>query len=83
MLMLYVCSFVFLFFQNISEEISKMSEKPPFGPPATLPATTEDDSFGSRKARSSFGKGFFKIRGKKSGSTPNLGKSIPLNLAAV
>uniref|UniRef100_A0A8D3A1C7 PPFIA binding protein 1b n=1 Tax=Scophthalmus maximus TaxID=52904 RepID=A0A8D3A1C7_SCOMX len=60
---------------NISEEISKTSEKPPFGPPATLPATTEDDSFGSRKARSSFGKGFFKIRGKKSGSTPNLDRS--------
>uniref|UniRef100_A0A8D3CYG1 PPFIA binding protein 1b n=1 Tax=Scophthalmus maximus TaxID=52904 RepID=A0A8D3CYG1_SCOMX len=68
-------SFVFLFFQNISEEISKTSEKPPFGPPATLPATTEDDSFGSRKARSSFGKGFFKIRGKKSGSTPNLAET--------
>uniref|UniRef100_A0A8D3BX73 PPFIA binding protein 1b n=1 Tax=Scophthalmus maximus TaxID=52904 RepID=A0A8D3BX73_SCOMX len=68
-------TFVFLFFQNISEEISKTSEKPPFGPPATLPATTEDDSFGSRKARSSFGKGFFKIRGKKSGSTPNLDRS--------
>uniref|UniRef100_A0A8D3CXE5 PPFIA binding protein 1b n=1 Tax=Scophthalmus maximus TaxID=52904 RepID=A0A8D3CXE5_SCOMX len=57
------------------EEISKTSEKPPFGPPATLPATTEDDSFGSRKARSSFGKGFFKIRGKKSGSTPNLAET--------
>ncbi|XP_035497688.1 liprin-beta-1b isoform X2 [Scophthalmus maximus] len=61
--------------KNISEEISKTSEKPPFGPPATLPATTEDDSFGSRKARSSFGKGFFKIRGKKSGSTPNLAET--------
>uniref|UniRef100_A0A8D3E7H3 PPFIA binding protein 1b n=1 Tax=Scophthalmus maximus TaxID=52904 RepID=A0A8D3E7H3_SCOMX len=72
---LALLSFVFLFFQNISEEISKTSEKPPFGPPATLPATTEDDSFGSRKARSSFGKGFFKIRGKKSGSTPNLDRS--------
>ncbi|XP_069383894.1 liprin-beta-1b isoform X6 [Paralichthys olivaceus] len=59
-----------------SEENSKMSEKPPLGPSATLPATAEDDSFGSRKARSSFGKGFFKIRGgKKSGSTPNLDRS--------
>ncbi|XP_019934424.1 liprin-beta-1b isoform X12 [Paralichthys olivaceus] len=59
-----------------SEENSKMSEKPPLGPSATLPATAEDDSFGSRKARSSFGKGFFKIRGgKKSGSTPNLAET--------
>lgn len=63
--------------KNTSEEISKMSEKPPLNPSATLPpATTEDDSFGSRKARSSFGKGFFKIRGgKKTGSTPNLDRS--------
>uniref|UniRef100_A0A667YVN2 PPFIA binding protein 1b n=1 Tax=Myripristis murdjan TaxID=586833 RepID=A0A667YVN2_9TELE len=58
-----------------SEEI-KISEKPPMGPSATLPATTEDDSFGSRKARSSFGKGFFKIRGgKRTASTPNLAET--------
>ncbi|XP_029289209.1 liprin-beta-1b isoform X2 [Cottoperca gobio] len=62
--------------KNTSEEISKISEKPPVSPSATLPRTTEDDSFGSRKARSSFGKGFFKIRGgKKTGSTPNLDRS--------
>ncbi|XP_047451472.1 liprin-beta-1b isoform X2 [Mugil cephalus] len=59
-----------------SEEISRMSEKPPMGPSATLPASAEDDSFGSRKARSSFGKGFFKIRGgKKTTSTPNLDRN--------
>ncbi|XP_053282744.1 liprin-beta-1b isoform X7 [Pleuronectes platessa] len=59
-----------------SEENGKMSEKPPLSPSATLPANTEYDSFGSRKARSSFGKGFFKIRGgKKSGSTPNLAET--------
>uniref|UniRef100_A0A673CZQ1 Liprin-beta-1-like n=1 Tax=Sphaeramia orbicularis TaxID=375764 RepID=A0A673CZQ1_9TELE len=59
-----------------SEEITKISEKPPIGPSATLPATTDDESFGSRKARSSFGKGFFKIRGgKKTTSTPNLDRS--------
>lgn len=53
-------------------------------PSATLPATAEDDSFGSRKARSSFGKGFFKIRGgKKTASTPNLGKSKPHNVATI
>ncbi|XP_053174775.1 liprin-beta-1b isoform X2 [Scomber japonicus] len=62
--------------KNTSEEVSKISEKPPMCPSATLPATTEEDSFGSRKARSSFGKGFFKIRGgKKTGSSPNLDRS--------
>ncbi|XP_063757021.1 liprin-beta-1b isoform X2 [Eleginops maclovinus] len=62
--------------KNASEEISKMSDKPPVGSSATLPASTEDESFGSRKARSSFGKGFFKIRGgKKTGSTPNLAET--------
>uniref|UniRef100_A0A3Q3IWS2 SAM domain-containing protein n=1 Tax=Monopterus albus TaxID=43700 RepID=A0A3Q3IWS2_MONAL len=59
--------------KTTGEEIKKISDKPPIGPSATLPATTEDDSFGSRKARSSFGKGFFKIRGgKKTTSSPNL-----------
>ncbi|XP_041650869.1 liprin-beta-1b isoform X2 [Cheilinus undulatus] len=62
--------------KDTSEEISRISEKPPLGPSATLPANTQDDSFGSRKARSSFGKGFFKIRGgKKTSSTPNLDRS--------
>ncbi|KAM4553394.1 liprin-beta-1b isoform 3-T3 [Fundulus diaphanus] len=59
-----------------SEESSKMSEKPPMNPSATLPASVEDSSFGSRKARSSFGKGFFKIRGgKKTSGSPNLDRS--------
>ncbi|XP_033997139.1 liprin-beta-1b isoform X5 [Trematomus bernacchii] len=66
--------------KNASEGISKMSGKPPVGSSvgssATLPASTEDESFGSRKARSSFGKGFFKLRGgKKTGSTPNLAET--------
>ncbi|KAM8893008.1 liprin-beta-1b isoform 2-T2 [Spinachia spinachia] len=52
---------------------AETSEKPPTGPRTTSPASTEDESFGSRKARSSFGKGFFKLRGgKKTTSTPNL-----------
>lgn len=60
--------------KNTSED--KLSEKPPLGSSATLPVSTEDDSFGSRKARSSFGKGFFKIRGgKKTTSAPNLDRS--------
>uniref|UniRef100_UPI0037E934DE liprin-beta-1b isoform X2 n=1 Tax=Semicossyphus pulcher TaxID=241346 RepID=UPI0037E934DE len=62
--------------KNASDEVSPVSEKPPMSPSATLPANTQDDSFGSRKARSSFGKGFFKIRGgKKTASTPNLDRS--------
>uniref|UniRef100_A0A672JGN8 PPFIA binding protein 1b n=1 Tax=Salarias fasciatus TaxID=181472 RepID=A0A672JGN8_SALFA len=59
-----------------NEKISTLSEKPPMSPSATLPATSEDDSFGSRKARSSFGKGFFKIRGgKKPSGAPNLAET--------
>uniref|UniRef100_A0A671XPB8 PPFIA binding protein 1b n=1 Tax=Sparus aurata TaxID=8175 RepID=A0A671XPB8_SPAAU len=77
---IFLKAYCVLFSQNTSEEIIKISEKPPISPtatlPANLPATTEDESFGSRKARSSFGKGFFKIRGgKKTNSTPNLDRS--------
>ncbi|XP_030586871.1 liprin-beta-1b isoform X4 [Archocentrus centrarchus] len=62
--------------KKTSEEISKLSEKPPMNPSATLPATIDDDAFGSRKARSSFGKGFFKIRGgKKTAGSPNLAET--------
>ncbi|XP_014893590.1 liprin-beta-1b isoform X7 [Poecilia latipinna] len=61
---------------STSEENDKISEKPPMNPSATLPASVVDDSFGSRKARSSFGKGFFKIRGgKKTSSSPNLAET--------
>lgn len=71
--------------QNMNEEISKTSEKPPLCPSATLPAsaTMEENGFGSKKARSSFGKGFFKIRGgKKTSSSPNLGKCVSHDIAA-
>ncbi|XP_011605467.1 liprin-beta-1b isoform X4 [Takifugu rubripes] len=64
--------------KNMNEEISKTSEKPPLCPSATLStsATMEENGFGSKKARSSFGKGFFKIRGgKKPSSTPNLAET--------
>uniref|UniRef100_A0A8C7LD99 PPFIA binding protein 1b n=1 Tax=Oncorhynchus kisutch TaxID=8019 RepID=A0A8C7LD99_ONCKI len=57
------------------EEISKISERPPKSPSSSHPVTTEDDRFGNKKARSSFGRGFFKIKGgKRTASTPNLGK---------
>uniref|UniRef100_A0A8C7FNY5 PPFIA binding protein 1b n=1 Tax=Oncorhynchus kisutch TaxID=8019 RepID=A0A8C7FNY5_ONCKI len=47
-------------------------ERPPRSPSSSRP---EDDSFGTKKARSSFGRGFFKIKGgKRTASTPNLGK---------
>ncbi|CAL9697394.1 unnamed protein product [Knipowitschia caucasica] len=68
--------------KNSSEENRKHGGRPPLGPSSTLPSSTlpasiQDDSFGSRKARSSFGKGFFKIRGgKKTSSTPNLDRSL-------
>uniref|UniRef100_A0A8C9T358 PPFIA binding protein 1a n=1 Tax=Scleropages formosus TaxID=113540 RepID=A0A8C9T358_SCLFO len=50
------------------EEVSKMSTLPP-----KSPTPADDDSFGTRKARSSFGRGFFKIKGgKRTASAPNL-----------
>ncbi|XP_024137358.1 liprin-beta-1b isoform X3 [Oryzias melastigma] len=59
-----------------NEEMSKTREKPPISSTAPSQSSTEDDSFGSRKARSSFGKGFFKIRGgKKTTGTPNLAET--------
>ncbi|XP_075998288.1 liprin-beta-1b isoform X2 [Genypterus blacodes] len=65
--------------KNIIEEISKVREKPPMCPPAPAPApatAVDDETFGSRKARSSFGKGFFKLRGgKRTASTPNLAET--------
>uniref|UniRef100_A0A668A0B1 PPFIA binding protein 1a n=1 Tax=Myripristis murdjan TaxID=586833 RepID=A0A668A0B1_9TELE len=42
----------------------------------TKASTTGDESFGTKKARSSFGRGFFKIRGsKRTSSAPNLDRS--------
>nr|XP_057932176.1 liprin-beta-1b isoform X4 [Doryrhamphus excisus] len=62
--------------KNTSEEIIQMGEKLSANPPAASISTTEEDSFGSKKARSSFGKGFFKLRGgKKTGNSPNLDRN--------
>uniref|UniRef100_W5NDQ0 PPFIA binding protein 1a n=1 Tax=Lepisosteus oculatus TaxID=7918 RepID=W5NDQ0_LEPOC len=53
------------------EEISKFGSLPPKSP---RQAGSVDDSFGTRKARASFGRGFFKIKGgKRTASAPNLG----------
>uniref|UniRef100_A0A8C2B5A1 PPFIA binding protein 1b n=1 Tax=Cyprinus carpio TaxID=7962 RepID=A0A8C2B5A1_CYPCA len=61
----------------------RASEKVNFNSITTLPPrspsssrTAEDDSFGSRKMRSSFGRGFFKIKGgKRTASAPNLAET--------
>ncbi|XP_049422783.1 liprin-beta-1 [Epinephelus fuscoguttatus] len=49
------------------------------GPGSSPPVranTTADDSFGTKKARSSFGRGFFKLRGgKQTASVPNLAET--------
>ncbi|XP_024254659.1 liprin-beta-1 isoform X1 [Oncorhynchus tshawytscha] len=56
------------------EDIGKISERPPRSPSSSRP---EDDSFGTKKARSSFGRGFFKIKGgKRTASTPNLAETV-------
>lgn len=53
------------------EEFNKITTLPPKSP--TVPRLSEDDSFGTKKARSSFGRGFFKLKGgKRTASAPNL-----------
>ncbi|XP_076015952.1 liprin-beta-1 isoform X2 [Genypterus blacodes] len=43
---------------------------------STKASATSDDSFGTKKARSSFGRGFFKLRrGKQTASIPNLAET--------
>ncbi|XP_077452910.1 liprin-beta-1b isoform X6 [Stigmatopora argus] len=57
-------------------DVTQTVDKPPVNSTAVSLVTTEDDSFGSKKARSSFGKGFFKLRGgKKSGNSQNLAET--------
>ncbi|XP_066561522.1 liprin-beta-1b isoform X6 [Amia ocellicauda] len=56
------------------EEISKFGSLPPKSPNCS--GSADDESFGTRKARSSFGRGFFKIKGnKRTASAPNLDRS--------
>ncbi|XP_058883028.1 liprin-beta-1-like isoform X2 [Acipenser ruthenus] len=56
------------------EEISTFSALPPTPPGQS--GSVDDESFGSRKARSSFGRGFFKIKGsKRTASAPNLAET--------
>uniref|UniRef100_A0A671KVE9 Liprin-beta-1-like n=1 Tax=Sinocyclocheilus anshuiensis TaxID=1608454 RepID=A0A671KVE9_9TELE len=63
-----ICQFCFFEF----DEFNKITTLPPRSPSSSR--TAEDDSFGTRKMRSSFGRGFFKIKGgKRTASAPNLG----------
>ncbi|XP_073400377.1 liprin-beta-1 isoform X2 [Dendrobates tinctorius] len=58
-----------------SPDSGKFETLPP-RPPAHA-VTAEEENFGTRKARSSFGRGFFKLKNpnKKTSSTPNLDRS--------
>uniref|UniRef100_A0A673LYH8 Liprin-beta-1-like n=1 Tax=Sinocyclocheilus rhinocerous TaxID=307959 RepID=A0A673LYH8_9TELE len=61
------------------DEFNKITTLPPKSPSSSH--TAEDDSFGTRKMRSSFGRGFFKIKGgKRTASAPNLGMTSILLL---
>ncbi|KAK1167118.1 liprin-beta-1-like isoform X1 [Acipenser oxyrinchus oxyrinchus] len=73
----------FLLIKNKAyEEISKFSALP-LKPPGQS-GSVDDESFGSRKARASFGRGFFKIKGsKRTASAPNLGGSLSFLLMDV
>uniref|UniRef100_A0A9J7XMW3 PPFIA binding protein 1a n=1 Tax=Cyprinus carpio carpio TaxID=630221 RepID=A0A9J7XMW3_CYPCA len=57
------------------DEASKNGGSPSVSP--TQPSSGGNESFGSKKTRSSFGRGFFKIRGNKmTSSAPDLGESV-------
>ncbi|KAM8740339.1 liprin-beta-1-like isoform 1-T1 [Acanthopagrus schlegelii] len=58
-----------------SSDQAKKKAGPGSSPPTRSNATS-DESFGSKKARSSFGRGFFKLRGgKQTASSPNLAET--------
>uniref|UniRef100_A0A672PJH5 Liprin-beta-1-like n=1 Tax=Sinocyclocheilus grahami TaxID=75366 RepID=A0A672PJH5_SINGR len=60
--------------QKEFDEFNKITTLPPKSPSSSH--TAEDDSFGTRKMRSSFGRGFFKIKGgKRTASAPNLAET--------
>ncbi|CAB1313627.1 unnamed protein product, partial [Coregonus sp. 'balchen'] len=62
-----------LYVSNSEKITLVIKEKPTESPSSSRP---EDDSFGTKKARSSFGRGFFKIKGgKRTASAPNLAET--------
>ncbi|XP_028810637.1 liprin-beta-1 isoform X2 [Denticeps clupeoides] len=55
--------------------LEEVRNEPPLSPP-TQRSPPDRDSFGSKKARTSFGRGFFKIRGgKRAASSPDLAET--------
>uniref|UniRef100_A0AAQ5XM99 SAM domain-containing protein n=1 Tax=Amphiprion ocellaris TaxID=80972 RepID=A0AAQ5XM99_AMPOC len=64
---------------DTSSTISCSSAKNKAGPGSSTPSkgkNTSEDSFGTKKARSSFGRGFFKLRGgRQAASSPNLDRT--------
>ncbi|XP_030071336.1 liprin-beta-1 isoform X5 [Microcaecilia unicolor] len=59
---------------KISRELAKFEALPP--KPPGHGGAVDDESFGTRKARSSFGRGFFKIKNtKRTASAPNLAET--------
>uniref|UniRef100_A0A674BR43 PPFIA binding protein 1a n=1 Tax=Salmo trutta TaxID=8032 RepID=A0A674BR43_SALTR len=71
----YHCNSPFLFIELDQSCFRTTIEDP--SPPSTSPSNpTSNESFGTKKARSSFGRGFFKMRGgKRTSSAPNLDRS--------
>uniref|UniRef100_A0A7M4EAJ7 PPFIA binding protein 1 n=1 Tax=Crocodylus porosus TaxID=8502 RepID=A0A7M4EAJ7_CROPO len=64
----------FVFINKAPAEGGKFGNLPPKSP--TQGSIGEEDSFGTRKARSSFGRGFFKIKNnKRTASAPNLAET--------
>uniref|UniRef100_A0A673HWE0 Liprin-beta-1-like n=1 Tax=Sinocyclocheilus rhinocerous TaxID=307959 RepID=A0A673HWE0_9TELE len=60
--------------RTLKDEASKNGGSPSVS--TTQPSSGGNESFGSKKTRSSFGRGFFRIRGNKmTSSAPNLGES--------
>ncbi|XP_069619141.1 liprin-beta-1 isoform X6 [Ranitomeya imitator] len=69
---------------NLKKTVERKPTSPDSGKFETLPprppahgVTAEEENFGTRKARSSFGRGFFKLKNpnKKTSSTPNLAEA--------
>uniref|UniRef100_A0A674BS62 PPFIA binding protein 1a n=1 Tax=Salmo trutta TaxID=8032 RepID=A0A674BS62_SALTR len=71
----YHCNSPFLFIELDQSCFRTTIEDP--SPPSTSPSNpTSNESFGTKKARSSFGRGFFKMRGgKRTSSAPNLAET--------
>ncbi|XP_031714876.1 liprin-beta-1-like isoform X2 [Anarrhichthys ocellatus] len=61
---------------DVAQPSSTEQTKHKAGPSSSSPLRTSDGSFGTKKARSSFGRGFFKLRaGKQTTSSPNLAEA--------